>query len=37
MNTQHDKKEGLKIVREFNAPQTLVFDAFSTASAFAEW
>jgi len=35
--TPNDKHEGLKIVREFNAPKTLVFDAFSTAEAFAEW
>lgn len=31
------KKEGLKIVRDFNAPKNLVFDAFATAEAFAEW
>ena len=37
MTDQNDKKEGLKIVREFNAPKALVFDAFSTAEAFAEW
>ena len=32
-----DKKAGLKIVRNFNAPKSLVFQAFSTAEAFAEW
>ncbi|MES2654268.1 MAG: SRPBCC domain-containing protein [Bacteroidota bacterium] len=37
MENQPDKKEGLKIVREFNAPKALVFDAFATAEAFAEW
>ena len=37
MTNQFDKKEGLKIVREFNAPKALVFDAFSTAEAFAAW
>jgi uncharacterized protein YndB with AHSA1/START domain len=37
MANQNDKKEGLKIVREFNAPKAVVFDAFSTAEAFAEW
>jgi uncharacterized protein YndB with AHSA1/START domain len=37
MKKQTDKKEGLKIVREFKAPRTLVFQAFSTADAFAEW
>ncbi len=31
------KKEGLKIVRDFKAPKSLVFEAFSTAEAFAEW
>ncbi len=34
---QTDKKEGLKIVRDFKAPKSLVFNAFSTAEAFAEW
>jgi uncharacterized protein YndB with AHSA1/START domain len=32
-----DKKAGLKIVRDFKAPKSLVFQAFSTAEAFAEW
>ena len=31
------KKEGLKIVRDFKAPKALVFEAFSTKEAFAEW
>jgi len=34
---QTDKKNGLKIVRDFKAPKSLVFQAFSTAEAFAEW
>lgn len=37
MTTQTERREGLKIVRIFNAPKTLVFDAFATAAAFAEW
>ena len=37
MEHQTTKKEGLKIVRDFNAPKALVFDAFATAEAFAEW
>ena len=37
MVTQNDKKQGLRIIRDFNAPKTLVFQAFSTAEAFAEW
>lgn len=37
MTNQTDKKEGLKIVRGFNAPKALVFDAFASAEAFAEW
>jgi len=37
MTNQSDKKEGLKIVRQFNAPKAMVFDAFSTAEAFEEW
>lgn len=32
-----EKKDGLKIVRTFNASQLLVFEAFSTAEAFAQW
>jgi uncharacterized protein YndB with AHSA1/START domain len=34
---QMDKMMGLKIVREFDAPKSLVFEAFSTADALAEW
>jgi uncharacterized protein YndB with AHSA1/START domain len=34
---QTDKKDGLKIVRDFKAPKSLVFQAFSNAEAFAEW
>jgi len=34
---QADKKDGLKIVRDFKAPKSLVFQAFSTAEAFAKW
>lgn len=34
---QSDKKQALKIVREFKAPMAIVFDAFSTAEAFAQW
>lgn len=37
MTNQPEKKEGLKIVRDFKAPKILVFDAFATAEAFAEW
>ncbi|MDB5200218.1 MAG: Activator of Hsp90 ATPase 1 family protein [Chitinophagaceae bacterium] len=37
MEHHTNKKEGLKIVRDFNAPKALVFDAFATAEAFAEW
>jgi uncharacterized protein YndB with AHSA1/START domain len=37
MDNPTNKKEGLKIVRDFNAPKALVFDAFATAEAFAEW
>jgi uncharacterized protein YndB with AHSA1/START domain len=37
MKNQTEKKEGLKIVRDFKAPKALVFQAFSTAEAFAEW
>ncbi|MCF2489433.1 SRPBCC domain-containing protein [Dyadobacter sp. CY347] len=37
MDQQTTKKEGLKIVREFRAPKTLVFDAFASPEAFAEW
>lgn len=34
---QSGKIDGLKIVRDFKAPKSLVFQAFSTAEAFAEW
>lgn len=37
MKIQPGERERLKIVREFKAPRTLVFEAFSTAEAFAEW
>lgn len=37
MENQTEKKQGLKIVRDFNAPKAVVFDAFATAEAFAEW
>ncbi|MCE7072889.1 SRPBCC domain-containing protein [Dyadobacter sp. CY327] len=37
MNQQTAKTEGLKIVREFKAPKTLVFDAFASPEAFSEW
>lgn len=37
MTNQTEKKEGLKIVRDFKAPKALVFDAFATAEAFAAW
>lgn len=37
MENQTTKKEGLKIVRQYKAPKALVFDAFATAEAFAEW
>ena len=37
MTDQFSKKEGLKIVRDFKAPKPLVFQAFSTAEAFADW
>lgn len=32
-----EKKDGLKLVRDFKAPKLLVFQAFATAEAFAEW
>lgn len=34
---QTEKKEGHTIVRDFKAPKSLVFEAFSKAEAFAEW
>ena len=37
MENQTNKNEGLKIVRDFKAPKKLVFEAFSSAEAFAEW
>ncbi|MCE6992024.1 SRPBCC domain-containing protein [Dyadobacter sp. CY323] len=37
MSQLTEKKEGLKIVREFKAPKTLVFDAFASPEAFSEW
>ncbi|MCF2517444.1 SRPBCC domain-containing protein [Dyadobacter sp. CY351] len=37
MDQQTEKKDGLKIVREFKAPKTLVFDAFASPEAFGEW
>ena len=37
MVNQTEQKEGLKIVREFNAPIALVFETFSSAEAFAQW
>jgi uncharacterized protein YndB with AHSA1/START domain len=37
MEQSANKKEGLKIVREFKAPIILVFEAFATAEAFASW
>jgi uncharacterized protein YndB with AHSA1/START domain len=32
-----DQPAGLKIVRQFNAPKTLVFDAFASPEAFSQW
>ena len=37
MDNQNGKKEKLTIVRDFKAPRALVFQAFATAEAFAEW
>ncbi|MCW3117158.1 MAG: hypothetical protein JWM28_1240 [Chitinophagaceae bacterium] len=37
MSNTTAKNEELKIVREFKAPKTLVFQAFSSAGAFAAW
>lgn len=34
---QPAKKEGLKIIRRFNAPIEMVFNAFATAEAMAKW
>lgn len=36
-NNQTEKKEGLTIVRHFNAPKQVVFDAFANAEAMGEW
>src|SRR6478609_7381470 len=36
-SNQTNQKQGLTIVREFKAPKSLVFNAFSNAEAFAEW
>lgn len=36
-NNQTEKKEGLTIVRHFNAPQQVVFEAFANAEAMGEW
>ncbi|RYG18118.1 MAG: SRPBCC domain-containing protein [Chitinophagaceae bacterium] len=37
MSNQTKKVEGLKIVRQFNAPKQVIFDAFSTAEAMSAW
>ncbi|MCE7064580.1 SRPBCC domain-containing protein [Dyadobacter sp. CY326] len=37
MEQQAEEKAGLKIVRQFNAPKTLVFDAFASPEAFGKW
>ena len=37
MKNSTKKKDGLIIVRDFKAPRKSVFQAFSTAEAFAEW
>lgn len=37
MENQTAKKAGLKIVRQFKAPQSLVFNAYASKEAFAEW
>ena len=37
MTHQTNNTGGLKIVRHFNAPKRVVFDAFSSAEAMAEW
>lgn len=36
-NKTQTEKKGLTIVRDFKAPKSLVFQAFSNAEAFAEW
>ncbi|GGM83868.1 activator of HSP90 ATPase [Dyadobacter beijingensis] len=37
MENQATSKSSLQIVRRFNAPQSLVFKAFASQEAFAEW
>jgi uncharacterized protein YndB with AHSA1/START domain len=37
MENQTEKKDGLTIVRTFNAPKALVFNAFATPEAFGAW
>ncbi len=37
MTDHANKKPGLKIVRYFNAPKEVVFEAFANAEALAEW
>jgi uncharacterized protein YndB with AHSA1/START domain len=37
MENQTAKKAELKIVRQFKAPQSLVFNAYASREAFAEW
>jgi len=37
MTDQSNQKPGLKIVRYFNAPKEVVFEAFANAEALAEW
>ncbi|MGV3601191.1 MAG: SRPBCC family protein [Dyadobacter fermentans] len=37
MENQTAKKASLTIVRQFKAPQSLVFDAYASKEAFAEW
>ncbi|MGN7887652.1 SRPBCC family protein [Dyadobacter sp. 22481] len=37
MENQVSKKAELKIVRQFKAPKSLVFDAYASKEAFAEW
>jgi len=37
MEQSAGKQAGLKIVRQFKAPKTLVFDAFASPEAFGQW
>lgn len=37
MEQPEEKQAGLKIVRQFKAPKTLVFDAFASPEAFGQW